>query len=315
MSLRRLLPRALLHGLGLAALACAACAAEPPPLVVATYNLQNYTSADRRLPEGFRPDYPKPENEKAALRAVLRRLNADLLALQEIGGPGHLEELRRDLAREGLHYPHGEAFTGADQQRGLALLSRLPLAEARLHQDLVALYRRDDTPEPVRRGLLEARVLAPGGDFTVFVVHLKSRLAVEREDPAAENQRVAEARAVRDRILERFPDPSTGRFLLLGDCNDLPGSRTLQALEARGRLTIAAWLDAADSRGHRWTHVYPRPALYSRFDHLLASPALAPRVGRTWIEDGPDVAAAGDHRPVALVLHAPAATPSPGTTP
>lgn len=307
---------ALSRCLALAALVCAhLAAAEPAAVVVATYNLQNYTTADRRLPDGFRPDYPKPEREKTAVRAVLRSLEADLLAFQEIGGPGHLAELRRDLAREGLHYPHGEALLGPDQNRGLALLSRLPLADVRLHQDLVARYRRDDTPEPVRRGLLEARVLAPGGEFTVFVVHLKSRLAVEREDPAAENQRVAEARAVRDRILERFPDPAAHRFILLGDCNDLPGSRTLQALEARGRLTIARWIDAADSRGHRWTHAYERPALYSRFDHVLVSPGMSAWVGRAWIEDGPAVAAASDHRPVALSLHLSAAAPAIVATP
>lgn len=56
-------------------------------LTVATYNVQNYTLSDRRLPDGgFRPDYPKPEAEKMALRAVIRSLGADIIALQEVGG-------------------------------------------------------------------------------------------------------------------------------------------------------------------------------------------------------------------------------------
>ncbi len=282
--------------------------AEPTPVVLATYNLQNYTAADRRLPEGFRPDYPKPEAEKTALRAVLRRLSADVVALQEIGGPAYLAELRRDLAREGLDYPYGEALLGADESRGLALLSRHPLEGVTLHRDLVARRRQGGEDEPVRRGLLEARVLAPGGAFTVFVVHLKSRISADRDDPGAEDLRAAEARAVRDRVLRAFPEPASARFVLLGDCNDLPGGRVLQALQTRGEKVVAEWIDAADERGHRWTHVYHRHGLYSRFDHALVSPGLAPAVLRAWIEDGPDVAAASDHRPVALALR-PALSP------
>jgi len=94
------------------------------PLTVATYNVQNYTLADRRVADGFRPDYPKPEAEKAALRAVIRALDADVIALQEIGGPAFLAELRRDLASEGVSYPYGEALLAADEARGLGVLPK-----------------------------------------------------------------------------------------------------------------------------------------------------------------------------------------------
>ena len=83
-------------------------AAQAESLTLATYNLENYTLANRMTPAGYRPEYPKPEAAKAALRAVLHRLDADLLVLQEIGGPPFLAELVRDLAGEGLVYPHAE---------------------------------------------------------------------------------------------------------------------------------------------------------------------------------------------------------------
>ena len=51
-------------------------------LTIATYNVENYVSADRLIPEGYRKDYPKPEAAKAALRRVITRLNADILVLQ-----------------------------------------------------------------------------------------------------------------------------------------------------------------------------------------------------------------------------------------
>jgi endonuclease/exonuclease/phosphatase family metal-dependent hydrolase len=273
---------------------------EAEPLRVVTYNLQNYTLADRRTEEGFRPDYPKPEEQKAALRAVMRDLDADVFALQEIGGQPFLEELRRDLAREGVVYAHGRAMLGADEERGLAVLSRVPLGEVREHRDLVG--RRRGGGEAVRRGMLEVELLREEGSVTLFVVHLKSRLAVDRDDPQAEEQRVAEAQAVRDRILERFPDPGQARFVILGDFNDLPGSRALQAFEARGKTRIASGLAAVDSRGHGWTHRYARRELYSRFDHVLLSTAWAGIAARAWVYDGPETVRASDHRPLVLEL-------------
>lgn len=273
-------------------------------LVVATYNLRNYTLADRRVEDGYRPEYPKPEAEKAALRAVIRALDADLLALQEIGGAPYLAELRRDLASEGLHYPYGEAMLAADEARGLGVLSRVPLGRVTAHRDLLARRRGEKTPEPVRRGLLQVEVPRAEGDFTLFVVHLKSRLAIDRDDPGAEDQRVAEARAVRDRILQVFPEPAGARFLVLGDFNDLPDSRALAAIEARGRTPVGTWVEAADARGHRWTHAYTRLGLYSRFDHALVSAGLAPDLRRAWIADGAGVEQASDHRPVVVELGA-----------
>jgi endonuclease/exonuclease/phosphatase family metal-dependent hydrolase len=170
------------------------------------------------------------------------------------------------------------------------------------HTDLRARRRGGEEPEAVRRGLLQVEVPRAGGALTLFVVHLKSRLAVDKDDPRAEDQRVAEAQAVRDRILALFPEPSAERFLVLGDFNDLPGSRTLQAVETRGKIKIAAWLDAADSRGHGWTHAYASAGLYSRFDHAFVSGGLAERVVRAWIGDDPETARASDHRPLVIEL-------------
>lgn len=279
-------------------------------LSVATYNLGNYTSAHRRLAAGgFRPDYPKPEAEKAALRRVIAALDADVLALQEIGGAAHLAELRRDLASEGLDYPYGDAPSGPDEARVLGVLSRVPLGRVTLHRDLLAKRRGAEAPEPVRRGLLEVEVPTAAGAITVFVVHLKSRITEDKDDPAAEDQRVAEAQAVRDRVLELFPEPATARFLIMGDFNDVPGSRALRAVQARGETSISRWLDAADERGQRWTHEYARLASYSRFDHALisggwgseaggAEAVTARIVGEPWAH----VRLASDHRPLVVQL-------------
>jgi hypothetical protein len=55
---------------------------------------------------------------------VIRALDADLLVLQEMGGQAYLEELRRDLATEGLDYPHAFLLEADDGQRHVALLAK-----------------------------------------------------------------------------------------------------------------------------------------------------------------------------------------------
>jgi endonuclease/exonuclease/phosphatase family metal-dependent hydrolase len=328
MNLKRSYRRALAVVVGRAWLAMAAvggagCGAlhAAETLTLATYNVQNYNLENRQLADGggFRPDYPKPEAEKAALRAVIRSLDADVIALQEMGGAQFLEELRQDLATEGVNYPYGDAMLAADEKRGLAVLSRIPLGQITAHRDLVGTRPGGDknpSAEPVRRGLLEVRVPWTGGEVTLFVLHLKSRLTDDKTDPAAEEQRAAEAVAVREQILRGLPQDSdaetvskSARFVVMGDFNDAPGSRPLRAMQAKGKREIARWIDAADSRGHRWTHAYARQASYSRFDHALVSPALAASVERAWIGDTPETALASDHRPLILRLRA----PRPGT--
>lgn len=271
-------------------------------LTVATYNLENYLSTDRLTGSGYRKDYPKPEDEKRALRSVVRALNADVLALQEMGPRAYLEEFRRDLKAEGIDYPHAVLLEAADADRHVALLSKRPLKGVVLHTDLEFAYF--EKKETVKRGLLEASVATGGGDITLFVVHLKSRFTDRPDDPLSVARRSAEATAVRDRVLRRFTDPSAARFLIVGDCNDGKPSKTLQHLARRGKTTVAELLPAADSRGENWTHSYRKEESYSRVDHVLVSPGLQPAVegGAARIYDGPGVREASDHRPVIVTL-------------
>lgn len=270
------------------------------PLRIATWNVANYGPAGRVTAAGYRSDYPKPEAEKAALRAVLHRLDADVVALQEMGPPAYLEELARDLAHEGLHYPH-RAIAADGEPRRNALLSRRPLRAVLTHRDLEFSYLGQTTR--LRRGLLEATLATQEGEITLLVLHLKSPLSDDPRDPRADALRRAEAGAVRDRLRERFPDPRGVRFLLLGDCNETPTGPAVQTLRRRGRTEVLRLLPAADDRGDSWTHHYRRGETYARVDLILCSPALA-----TWIAgpgvilDGPDVRQASDHRPVVVAL-------------
>ena len=69
-------------------------------LTIATYNVENYVSANRVTEAGYRQDYPKPESEKKALRMVIRGLNADVLVPHvnlEFAYFGSKERVKRGL--------------------------------------------------------------------------------------------------------------------------------------------------------------------------------------------------------------------------
>jgi endonuclease/exonuclease/phosphatase family metal-dependent hydrolase len=295
---RALVSTLLVVGLALGARLTAAA----DGLTLATYNLENYTLADRLVEDVYRQDYPKPEAEKAALRRVLHQLDVDVLALQEVGGEPFLTELRRDLRSEGLDYPYASVLNGADPDRKIAVLSKRPFTQVTHHADLTFKYFA--ATARVKRGLLEVRLNSACGEVTVFVAHLKSRFTERADDPSSAMQRSGEAVAIRDRILTRFPQPAGAAFLIVGDFNEGRTSRPLKALLTRGQTTLTEWLPAADGRGHVWSHFYRREDSYSRVDHILVSPGLRPRVrtGAGRIHDSPEVGQASDHRPLVVVI-------------
>lgn len=291
----------------LGALLLLASFARGETLTLATYNIENYGPADRMTDAGYRKEYPKPEAAKRALRTVLRRIDADIVVLQEMGPRAYLDELRRDLKSEGLDYPHAALAEAADPDRHVALLSKRPLVRSATHANVQFTYF--GKKEPVKRGLLEVAVMTDAGELTLFAFHLKSRLTERPDDPLAATRRAAEATAIRDFVLKKFPAPATARFVLLGDCNDVKNSRALAFLQKRGDTEIATALPAADSRGETWTYLLRREETYSRPDYILVSPALltAVHAGVSRIDDGEGVREASDHRPVFVKLALPPA--------
>ena len=275
------------------------------PLTIATYNVENYTAADRLTEDGYRRDYPKPEVAKQALRTVLRALNADVLVLQEIGPRPYLVELQRDLRADGLDYPYAELVEAADEARHIAVLAKVAPTKLTVHGDLRFKYFNGQ--ERVKRGLLELTLTTPAGELTLWAVHLKSRFTERPDDPQAAVRRAGEAVAIRDLVLLRHPDPAVARFLLLGDFNAAKNSRPLRAMQERGQTRIAHLLPASDSRGERWTHFYAREESYERVDFFLVSPGLRPWVvgDGAVITDSPETRLASDHRPLVLQLQIP----------
>ncbi|KAF0095765.1 MAG: endonuclease/exonuclease/phosphatase [Puniceicoccaceae bacterium 5H] len=295
----------------LAAILCGLCClvvlASAGRVRVATYNVKNYLVTDRMVDGEWRFDYPKPAAEVEALRAVIREVRPDVLALQEVG-PGYLAELQRDLAAEGLDFPFAFQLQADDPTRCVAVLARVPVVEVREHRDLTLRYFDEDVP--VKRGLLEVELLTDHVSWHLFTFHLKSRLTEDARDPDSVQRRAGEAEAIAAHLRERWPD-GQGRFVLMGDANDAYRSPALEHLSGDPRAPLAEVWPAADSRGERWTYYSGWSDRYERIDYVLVAPRLTPWVaeGQGTIFDGPEALRASDHRLVYIDLFFPEAAP------
>jgi endonuclease/exonuclease/phosphatase family metal-dependent hydrolase len=271
---------------------------------VATYNLENYLLA----PSGTRP--AKSPAARAKIRDSIRTANADVLALQEVGGLSALMELRQMLKTEGLDYPHWEWVAGWDTNIQIAVLSRLPIIARRPHtNEAFLLFGRRFR---VSRGFLEVDIRAgPRYTFTLMTAHLKSRRPVPEADEAEmREQEALLLRAAVDRRLARNPNAN---LVLVGDLNDVKDSKSTRAVIGRGRLGLVDTRPAEqngdtdlnanprfDPRNVTWTHYYGQEDSYSRIDYLLVSRGML----REWKPAGtqivvvPNWGTGSDHRPI-----------------
>ena len=298
----------LAFGLGMLGAALPLAAADT--FTVATYNVENY------LLETVGTRTPKPELSRKRVREAIRALDADVLALQEMGDTNALLELRASLKREGLDYPHWEHVRGWDTNIFVAVLSRLPITGRRPHTN--ENYLLNGRRFQVSRGFVEVdlRVNDRYG-FTLMTTHLKSRRAVPDANEAdMREQEAILLRAIVDARLQANPEVN---LVLLGDLNDTKDSRSTRVVLGRGRTALVDTRPAErtgdtepnpiarfEPRHVTWTHYYGKEDTYSRIDFILLSPGMA----REWRSEGsyvltlPNWGTASDHRPVVAAFSA-----------
>lgn len=272
------------------------------PLRVAAYNVEFYIHAPALGRE------PKTEASRQAVRKALVEMNADVVALAEMGSTNALIELRSALEKDGLVYPHWEHVRAADPNLHLAFLSKLPIKARRHHTNESFLL--NGRRFQVARGFGEIEVETPGKQrLTILSAHLKSKRQTGEADQ--QDLREEEALLLREKIDQFFGRSPNGHLLVMGDLNDGPASRSTKTILGRGRTKLIDTRPVERSggilkasRSIAWTHFYAAEDTYSRIDYILASPSLraAFRPEQCRVIAFPEWGAASDHRPILAVF-------------
>ncbi len=264
-----------------------------PTFTLATFNAANWGPTDRFVDGKSVRNADKPASERAAVAAILRRMNPDILAVQEIlqhPGDAHLKDFRETLARAGLDYPHMLTARGFDSRIQNALFSRFPMAAARrLTNDTYEATIRTGTgakaktsrvTRRVERGILNAVIqVNPHYQVEIFAVHLKSKRPIPELDDSGEPGdsliRRNEALILRGHIMERYKADPEANVAAIGDFNDVLRSRPIQTIEGTkgdSVRTFNLWI--WDWLGDQWTHFYYPERSYEKIDHIFASEGL-----------------------------------------
>lgn len=272
------------------------------PVRIMTMNAGNYFVPEDPRRSNFQVKY-KPIEAREALAELVRQSGAEIVGLCEMGGEAAVRDLQMRLKRKGIQLPHKVLVMRDGEDRGLALLSKYPIA---------ANHSVTDMPVPgeakrrktMLRGILDATVNMPDGRlFRLIGIHLKSRLS---RDGSAEETRRREAYALRDYLNGVMASQDGMPLLLYGDFNDGPADSSVQVIQGptktESRLNR---LKPRDSRGETWTIYYEDGDTYHSFDHIFINNILKKRLGRKppmGVLDSPPSREASDHRGVWIEL-------------
>jgi endonuclease/exonuclease/phosphatase family metal-dependent hydrolase len=271
---------------------------------VASYNVENYLDA----PADTRA--VKSAESRAKVRESILALKPDVIAFQEMGKPSALEELQRELKREGLDLPHMEHVGGFDTNVHVAVLSRFPFAARRSHTR--EHYLLSGRRLQASRGFAELEIrVSSDYSFILLAAHLKSKRPVGVADQG--EMRLEEAKLLREKVDAILKQNQDANIVVLGDFNDTRDSPAVRTILGRGRGKLVdtrpaeqngdnlpnanpAW----DPRNITWTHFFGKEDLYSRIDYIMVSPGMA----REWVREEtfllavPNWGLASDHRPI-----------------
>ena len=266
-------------------------------MLFTTYNMHYGVGSDGRYDVGRIADV-LAEADIACLQEVAR-------GWRENGHSHQAAEIARRLNRYYLFHGAMEADAstlhadGSIENRrrsfGNAIVSRWPIAWSR---GAMLPKKRLASEFDLQRGYIEAVVMAPEGPLRIYCTHL-SHVGSEQRLPQVEALMVA----VRDcemtgatwdgeaseTFLFQEPAPAVPTAAIVaGDLNFTPHHPEY------GRMSAAGLRDTWQAAGNGETGVESFPGR-GRVDHVFATPDLASRVSRAWIDHSTP---ASDHWPV-----------------
>ncbi|WP_455755676.1 endonuclease/exonuclease/phosphatase family protein [Sulfurimonas sp.] len=177
-------------------------------LKIATYNVENLfdlNKGDYRYEE-YKPNGKSLWNKKnykiklQNLSHVIKDIDADVIALQEIGSLQALKDLRFALKQKGLYYKYYDIADKKTTAIKVAILSKVPFVYSK-ELSVTKGYKY--------RNILEVKLKIDSKDLYIFVNHWKSKAGPE-------SMRIISAKALIKRVKEIGYDKN---IILLGDFN------------------------------------------------------------------------------------------------
>ncbi len=221
---------------------------------------------------------------------VIKDIDPDIIALEEIESDLALKDLQTMLARQGLHLRYRAIADKKNTSVRVALLSKFPLQKRELAVSQSRTYRN----------ILEVKVILEDKPLYIFTNHWKSK-------SGPESKRIQYAKTLKKR-LDQLPQGSD--YILAGDFNadyqehmrfvknrkhnDTNGitgiNHILKTIDAEGELytkkslspegNYNLWMELPSA--DRWTHTYR--GKNEALDHIIISPSLADSKNSHYIE-------------------------------
>ena len=258
-------------------------------LKIATYNVENLfdlTNPKYRYDE-YKPNGKSLWNQKhykiklQNIAKVIKDIDADIIALQEIGSLQSLKDLKKEIKRQGLYYQYFSIANSKPTAIKVAILSKVPFVYSKdLHVSSSFKYRN----------ILETKVRINSQELYIFTNHWKAK-------SGPESMRIVSAKRLRKRIMEIGHEKN---MILLGDFNSdyeeyIKFKRKRKHNDTHGKTGINhilrtidkgddnfynLWYDAPLEK--RYSYIYKRKK--EALDNIIVSPSLLDDKGISYIQ-------------------------------
>lgn len=274
----------------------------------------------------FKGRLVKPKNEKSKQEMAdrIKRMNLDILCVQEVEDIGVLKSFNKYSLGD-KSYPYVVLIEGNDSRLiDVGILSRYPIGAITSWKEARSDGKENEGPV-FGRDLLQVEILNHSRSkklFTIFNAHLKSNFVpFNAPDIAAavfaNNERRKQQSAAIARIIKSVTRPNSS-FVLTGDMNDVPDSEFLEPFTTDTELNLTNALANPTEVGemnktkyppttHIWTHRFSPEAgkyNYHLYDQIWISNALTDNFTNAYIDRRTKVGGNGsDHDPVWIELN------------
>jgi len=260
-----------------------------------------------------------------AIIDVLRRLNPDVVCLQEVAanhpeldGGATANQFKQLGGAFGGYHMMEHAPSELYKNNSPRLFGNLILSKYRIsqvHRHLLPWPADPDHPPGMPRGMMETVIDAPGGKLRLMTTHLEYYSARQRMAQVRRIRELHVEACARSRIFQ--PDPNLdapyqlgfrpSSAILCGDFNFAPDAEDyttlLGPMEDGAPAFRDAWRVAHGNVARAPTtglHGYPWPDKPECYDHFFVTEDLAPRVVTVDVQSE---TAASDHQPVVLEMN------------